>query len=182
MREYEYRCIPAPTRGVRARGLRGAEQRFARAVELLMNEMAGEGWHYLRCDTLPREERQGLGRRTTVYQNILVFRRRTAAEAREHPPSDAAGKGDAGGGTEADGNGTEGGTPAATAWRRQLRTRPGPTAGAPPVASPATSAGPANAPARGGSRQDQERTADATTAGREASPEGEGGTRGAPPG
>lgn len=78
---YEYKVIPAPTRGKKARGLKSPADRFAHALGTVMNEMAAEGWQYLRTDTLPSEERSGLTGRTTVYQNMLVFRRDLEAEA-----------------------------------------------------------------------------------------------------
>ena len=44
--------------------------------------MAANGWEYVRAETLPCEERSGLTGRTTVYHNVLVFRRPLeAAEA-----------------------------------------------------------------------------------------------------
>jgi len=75
MQRYEYRVIPAPRRGEKARGLKTAEARFANALTLAMNQMAAEGWDYLRADTLPAEERVGLTGRTTTFQHMLVFRR-----------------------------------------------------------------------------------------------------------
>ncbi|TCP26279.1 DUF4177 domain-containing protein [Rhodovulum adriaticum] len=75
MTQYEYKVVPAPTRGQRAPGVKGTADRFAHALTVLMNQMAADGWEYLRADTLPCEERQGLRSRTTVYQNLLVFRR-----------------------------------------------------------------------------------------------------------
>ena len=72
---YEYMVVPAPTRGVKAKGAKTAEDRFAIALETVMNKMAGDGWDYLRADTLPSEQREGLMGKTTVYQNMLVFRR-----------------------------------------------------------------------------------------------------------
>ena len=41
----------------------------------LMNDLAREGWEYLRADTLPCEERSGLTGKSTTFQNLLVFRR-----------------------------------------------------------------------------------------------------------
>lgn len=76
---FEYKVVPAPTRGRRAKGVKTPADRFARALEDTINEFAAEGWDYLRTDTLPSEERQGLTGRTTVYQNMLVFRRAVAA-------------------------------------------------------------------------------------------------------
>ncbi|WP_255553555.1 DUF4177 domain-containing protein [Maritimibacter sp. DP1N21-5] len=75
MQRYEYRVVPAPRKGKKARGVKTAEGRFATALTDCMNEMAAEGWEYLRTDTLPSEERTGITGRTTVFQNMLVFRR-----------------------------------------------------------------------------------------------------------
>ena len=44
--------------------------------------MAREGWEYVRADVLPSEERSGLTGRTTVYHNLLVFRRPLAQRER----------------------------------------------------------------------------------------------------
>ncbi len=72
---YEYKVIPAPVRGEKARGVKSTGDRFALALTNLMNTLGAEGWEYVRADTLPCEERAGLtGTRTTV-QNLLVFRR-----------------------------------------------------------------------------------------------------------
>ena len=75
MPKYEYKVIPAPTKGVKARGLKTSEARFANAIEKKMNELAAEGWSYVRSDLLPSEERQGLTSSHTVYRSLLVFRR-----------------------------------------------------------------------------------------------------------
>ena len=75
MTQFEYEAIPAPRKGKKARGIKTNEDRFAHAVTELLNDMAADGWEYLRADTLPCEERSGFTGRTTVYQNILVFRR-----------------------------------------------------------------------------------------------------------
>lgn len=75
MSSYEYQVIPAPRKGKKARGVKGSEARFAHAMQDVLNEAGSEGWEYLRTDTLPSEERSGLTGRTTVYQNMLVFRR-----------------------------------------------------------------------------------------------------------
>lgn len=75
MQRFEYKVVPAPRRGKKAKGIRGTEAQFANALSELMNEVAAEGWEYLRTDSLPCEERQGLTGRTTVFQNMLVFRR-----------------------------------------------------------------------------------------------------------
>jgi hypothetical protein len=91
MQLYEYKVVPAPSRGEKARGARSGEERLAVAVANAINALAREGWEYLRCDMLPSEERSGLTRRTTVYHNLLIFRRprpeASAPPARvEEPP------------------------------------------------------------------------------------------------
>lgn len=92
MQSYEYKIIPAPMRGVKARGLKSNEDRFAYSLELAVNELAAKGWEYLRAETLPCEERRGLtGRVTTIHQSMLVFRRSLATEAVAVPVQAAAG-------------------------------------------------------------------------------------------
>ncbi|MEI2808055.1 DUF4177 domain-containing protein [Albidovulum sp.] len=81
MQTHEYKVVPAPGRGEKGRGLKTPADRFANALGLLMNELARDGWEYLRADTLPSEERTGFTKRTTVYHSVLVFRRPVAVPA-----------------------------------------------------------------------------------------------------
>ncbi|MDV7141961.1 hypothetical protein R3X27_04615 [Tropicimonas sp. TH_r6] len=99
---YEYKVMPAPEKGRKGKGVKGPRERFANALETLMNELGAEGWEYLRADTLPNEERSGLTGSSTTYQNMLVFRREKAS-AETHPvstlsihPQEAASAADAG--------------------------------------------------------------------------------------
>ncbi|MGR3433716.1 MAG: DUF4177 domain-containing protein [Shimia sp.] len=99
MADFEYKVVPAPTRSAKSaksKGLNGlggldglkgivkgaktTEGRFAQTLEGLMNELGAEGWEYVRADTLPVEERQGLTQKVTTYQNMLVFRRAKTSE------------------------------------------------------------------------------------------------------
>jgi hypothetical protein len=95
MSAYEYKVVPAPARAEKVKGVRAPEARFARAVENLMNAQAAEGWEYLRAETLPSEERKGLGGRTTRWRTVLVFRRpageggRTGSNAPQAVPGEA---------------------------------------------------------------------------------------------
>lgn len=75
MQRFEFKVIPAPRRGEKARGVKTTEDRFALALTNLMNELGAEGWDYVRADTLPCDERVGLTGTKTTYQNVLVFRR-----------------------------------------------------------------------------------------------------------
>ena len=78
---YEYKVIPAPTFGKKAKGIKGADGRFANALAEKMNEMANNGWEYMHAENLPSIERQGFTRkRREVYQNVLVFKRENNSE------------------------------------------------------------------------------------------------------
>lgn len=82
MPQFEYRAMPAPRRAEKSRGLKTAPDRFAHALTRVMNEMARDGWEYLRADTLPCDERTGLtGKTTTSFQAMLIFRREMQAPA-----------------------------------------------------------------------------------------------------
>ena len=85
MTRYEYKVVPAPSRGTKAKGVRSPEGRFAVTVETVLNEMGAQGWEYQRAELLPSEERSGLTGSTTNWRNVLVFRRALSAEAAEAP-------------------------------------------------------------------------------------------------
>jgi len=85
MQRFEYKVIPAPKRGEKARGVKTTEDRFALALTTMMNELGAEGWDYVRADALPCEERSGLTGTKTTFQNVLVFRRALDAATDERP-------------------------------------------------------------------------------------------------
>lgn len=78
---YEYKVIPAPARGEKAKGVKTPVDRFSLTLTMELNRMGSEGWEYVRAETLPSEERSGLTGRNTVYNNVLVFRRLQARYA-----------------------------------------------------------------------------------------------------
>ena len=83
MQAYEYKVIPAPRRGEKAKGARSVPERFAVALTQAMNDLARDGWEYLRADTLPCDERVGLTGTATHFQNMLVFRRALHSQSAE---------------------------------------------------------------------------------------------------
>lgn len=85
MTGFEYKVVPAPTRGLKAKGIKGTAARFAHALQAVMNDLGAAGWEYQRTDTLPVEERQGLTGKTTTFQNMLVFRRVLETVAQDVP-------------------------------------------------------------------------------------------------
>ncbi|MEO1778202.1 MAG: DUF4177 domain-containing protein [Pseudomonadota bacterium] len=83
---WEYKVVPAPTKGRKGKGVKGAEGRFAFALESLMNEMGRDGWEFQRAETLPSIERAGLTGSTTEWRNMLVFRRGVSAPLDDFEP------------------------------------------------------------------------------------------------
>lgn len=75
MSKFEYKAVPAPTRGTKAKTVKTTEDRFALSMTETLNDMASDGWEYVRAETLPCDERKGLTGTTTTYQNILIFKR-----------------------------------------------------------------------------------------------------------
>ncbi|MCG7625299.1 DUF4177 domain-containing protein [Epibacterium sp. Ofav1-8] len=90
MQNYEYKVVPAPNRGKKARGVKTPEARFANGIEGMLNEMAAQGWEFQRAEMLPSEERSGLTGTKTTWRNILVFRRALAAPGVAEPTPVAA--------------------------------------------------------------------------------------------
>lgn len=87
MQRFEFKVIPAPKRGEKARGVKTTEDRFALALTNLMNQLGAEGWDYVRADTLPCEERAGFTSTKTTFLNVLVFRRAIPSLSAETPVS-----------------------------------------------------------------------------------------------
>jgi hypothetical protein len=89
MPSYEYKAVPAPRRGVKAKGVKTPEDRFAYAITDLMNRLAADGWEYLRADLLPSEERSGwTGKTTETAHHLLVFRRELPVGAAPTAPAE----------------------------------------------------------------------------------------------
>lgn len=86
MAVYEFKVVPAPAKGRKARGVKGSEGRFAHALETVMNELAAEGWEFLRTETLPSEERSGLTSTSTTFRSVMVFRRRRSDDVSAFRP------------------------------------------------------------------------------------------------
>ena len=86
MPTFEYKVIPAPEKGKSAKGVRSPQDRIALAMAEIMNELGAEGWEYVRCDTLPVEERKGFTGSETQYRNMLVFKRQKDVDELMIPP------------------------------------------------------------------------------------------------
>lgn len=86
MPNFEYKVVPAPVKGQKAKGVKTPEGRFAVSVETVLNQMGAEGWEYLRAELLPSEERTGLTGSATNWRNVLVFRREIAGGVAQFQP------------------------------------------------------------------------------------------------
>ena len=75
MSSYEYRVIPAPTKGEKAKGIKTPEGRIALAMETSLNALGADGWDYVRSDVVPLQERSGLTSKKITYHTVFVFRR-----------------------------------------------------------------------------------------------------------
>ena len=84
MAHFEYKVVPAPTRGDKVRGVKQPEARFANSVEAVLNRMAEGGWEYVRAEMLPSEERSGISKTTREWRNLLIFRRERVAPGTMH--------------------------------------------------------------------------------------------------
>ncbi|MBY6058351.1 DUF4177 domain-containing protein [Leisingera daeponensis] len=80
MQAFEYKVVPAPAKGTKAKGVKTPEARFANSIEILLNEMAADGWEFQRAELLPSEERSGMMGSATNWRNVMVFRRPLAAK------------------------------------------------------------------------------------------------------
>ncbi len=83
---YEYKVVPAPTKGQKVKGVKTPEGRFAQGLQEVLNVEGGSGWEYLRAELLPSEERSGLTGSTTNWRNVLVFRREIGGAVKSRPP------------------------------------------------------------------------------------------------
>ena len=72
---FDYKVIPAPKRGTKAKGVKTPEARFSLALQELMNAESVDGWEFMRTETLPSEEKSGFRSSTVVYRSVLVFRK-----------------------------------------------------------------------------------------------------------
>lgn len=73
---YDYKVVPAPRRAKKVRGVKSAEELFALTLTDAINEVARQGWEYVRAEHLPAEASRGWFRSAAAEeQTVLVFRR-----------------------------------------------------------------------------------------------------------
>ncbi|MFO1142277.1 MAG: DUF4177 domain-containing protein [Amaricoccus sp.] len=76
MTQYDYKVVPAPRRAKKIRGIKGTEELFAHTLTDAINEVARQGWEYVRAEHLRAEGPRGWFRSAAAgEQTVLVFRR-----------------------------------------------------------------------------------------------------------
>jgi hypothetical protein len=77
MTHYDYKVIPAPRRLKKVKGIKDTPELFAHTLTDAINEMARDGWEYIRAEQLAAEEPHGWFRRSTeVVQTMMIVRRK----------------------------------------------------------------------------------------------------------
>ncbi len=74
MTKYEFRAVPCPQRAQRSTKLPKGADAFAETLNSAINDLAVEGWDYVRTDTVEVKTRRLLSRRKE-NRSFLVFRR-----------------------------------------------------------------------------------------------------------
>lgn len=74
MTKYEYRAIPCPEKPLRQRDLPAGADPFCETLTAAINDLAGEGWDYIRAETIEVRTRRFLKSRKEE-RTFLVFRR-----------------------------------------------------------------------------------------------------------
>lgn len=76
MSYYDYKVIPAPRRSRRVKGIHAASDLFALTLTETINEIARQGWEFMRAELMAAEAPKGWFRRAVVAEEtVLVFRR-----------------------------------------------------------------------------------------------------------
>lgn len=72
---YEYDVVPAPKKPMRVPGLTREDDRVAYELSSLFNEMAVDGWEYVRADVINIDDVTGIAGNVPKSHTLLVFRR-----------------------------------------------------------------------------------------------------------
>jgi hypothetical protein len=76
MTHYDYKVVPAPKRARKVKGVKSGEELFALTITDTINEVARQGWEYLRAEHMPAEASRGwLRSAVSAEVTLLVFRR-----------------------------------------------------------------------------------------------------------
>lgn len=89
MSTFEYKSICAPRKGLKIKGVKGADERYAQTLTDVINDQSANGWEYYRAESLPVDEKSGvMGKTSEKYLSLLIFRRENI-ETYEEPTFNA---------------------------------------------------------------------------------------------
>lgn len=90
MTKYEFRAVPCPQRAQRKPDMPKGLEGFCETLSGSINELAGEGWDYVRTEKIEVKERR-LFRRKSAERTFLIFRREAKPLIDPRPVIDLAG-------------------------------------------------------------------------------------------
>ena len=85
MRRYEYKVVPVPEKCLSSKDAAAADDPAAFTVEVVLNDMAVEGWVYIRTDRMTLQKGGILGQKD-ITRDMMVFRRQPVGVA-DHAPA-----------------------------------------------------------------------------------------------
>lgn len=72
---YEYDVVPAPKKPMRIAGVTREDERVAYDLAALFDDMAVDGWEYVRADVIHIDDVTGISGNVPKTHTLLVFRR-----------------------------------------------------------------------------------------------------------
>ncbi len=82
---YEYLALPAPQQTKPSKVKKPAVERLAAAVTDMINEMADDGWEYMRTETLTVEDKPSrFSKAVERIETVMIFRREWGVEELVH--------------------------------------------------------------------------------------------------
>jgi hypothetical protein len=80
MTSYDYKVVPAPRRMRKVKGVKGSDELFALTLADSINEVARQGWEYVRTESFAAEAPGGWFRRAKTSEHaVMIFRREREA-------------------------------------------------------------------------------------------------------
>ena len=118
MTHYDYKVVPAPKRAKRVKGLHAPEELFAATLAEAINEVARQGWEYVRAETL---HARVAGRLVPAGGGVRRVGADLPARARERRPAADGGQGRAAGAARARRPSARSSTGCSRRWRAASR-------------------------------------------------------------
>lgn len=75
MERFEYKLVKAPQKSNKYSGLNKLDDKFAHTLMDSMNDIASDGWQFLRKEVMTETKRRGFFGRKSTSHDYLVYRR-----------------------------------------------------------------------------------------------------------